>query len=313
MNKADITTEVVTQLIAEQFPQWAHLPIRPVDHDGWDNTSFRLGDSMSVRLPSHEMYVPQVEKEQRWLRVLAPFLPLTIPTPLALGVRSSVFERPWSVYSWIPGELATADHVGDPLKLATDLARFLGALYAVDATDGPVFGDHSFGRGGPLASRNQETRDAIAALSDLMDARAVEAAWDRSLSAVRRDDAPDVWVHGDVTPANLLATDGRLSAVIDFGCSAVGDPACDLTMAWTVFSGQSREAFRDGPPVDDDTWRRGSGWALWKALITMARARQADASRNVALRTDASGHLWGWRVSARQVIEEIVADPSLDR
>jgi aminoglycoside phosphotransferase (APT) family kinase protein len=316
MNKTDITVEVVTQLIAEQFPQWADLAVRPVEHDGWDNTSFRLGDSLSVRLPSHEMYVPQIEKEHHWLPVLAPQLPLAIPTPVALGARSAVFERPWSVYSWIPGELATTDHIRDPLELAADVAGFLAALYAVDASDGLAFGAHSFGRGGPLSSRDEETRECIATLSDLIDSVAVLAAWDRALSAVRADDEPGVWTHGDVTPANLLATDGRLSAVIDFGCSSVGDPACDMTMAWTVFSGESRAVFRSGLPVDDDTWRRGSGWALWKALITIFRARQTDPTQTDPTQTDPtqtdpSGHLWGWRLSTREVIEAIVADPTL--
>ena len=63
---------------------------------------------------------------------------------------------------------------------------------------------------------------------------------------------------------------GALCAVIDFGSSAVGDPACDLVIALTQFSGASREAFRAALAFDEDTWNRARGWALWKALITAA-------------------------------------------
>jgi len=120
--------------------------------------------------------------------------------------------------------------------------------------------------------------------------------WEAALAARWR--APAVWIHGDVTAANLLVVDGRLSAVIDFGCSAVGDPACDLTMAWTFFSGDSRNAFRDRLELDDDTWARGRGWALWKALITLANSDDADLA----------ARRFGWRPSAQGVVEEVLAD-----
>jgi aminoglycoside phosphotransferase (APT) family kinase protein len=81
--------------------------------------------------------------------------------------------------------------------------------------------------------------------------------------------SPPVWFHGDVAVGNLLVSDGRLSAMIDFGTCGVGDPACDLVMAWTYFEGEARDAFRDAVGLDVDTWRRARGWALWKALVTL--------------------------------------------
>ena len=261
-----ITAALVSRLVAEQFPQWADLPVSPVEPGGWDNATFRLGDEMSVRLPTADRYVPQVGKEHRWLPFLGPRLPLRVPEPLARGVPGCGFPRPWSVYRWLEGDRATLETVADLEQFATDLAGFLVTLHGIDTEDGPPPGEHNFFRGGPLAAYDAETREAIAALGDAVDARVVTAVWVRALAAPWSG-AP-VWVHGDLTAENLLVVDGRLSAVIDFGCLGVGDPACDLTMAWTFFSGESRAVFRDQLPFDEGTWARARAWALWKDLVT---------------------------------------------
>jgi aminoglycoside phosphotransferase (APT) family kinase protein len=301
VEKAAITPELVSRLVATQFPRWAHLPVRPVELDGWDNTTFRLGEDLAVRLPSADAYTAQVGKEQRWLPVLAPRLPLRIPEPLAEGAPGSGFPRPWSVYRWLVGEHATVERVGDLTRFATDLADFLAALYEIDAADGPAYGKHNFFRGGPLSTYDSETRGTISALKDEIDTDAATEVWDAALAATWH--GPSIWIHGDVTGANLLVVDGRLSSVIDFGCSGVGDPACDTTVAWTLFFGDSREAFRDRLPVDDATWARGRGWALWKALITLVQALESgDADGDLASRR------FGWRLSSRHVVEEVLAD-----
>ena len=275
MDKADITVDVVVALLREQFPQWADLPVRPVDVDGNDNTSFRLGDELLVRLPSHERYVLGVEKEHRWLPVLATQLPLPIPQPVAKGEPSDgVFPRIWSVYRWLDGETAGVAPPADRVAFAVDVATFLDALYRVDATAGPAAGEQSFWRGAPLSRYDRQTRKAIADLGDAIDAEAATSVWDAALGAPNANEP--VWVHGDVAQNNLVVRDGRLSAVIDFGCSAVGDPACDTVLAWTFLDGASRDAFRERLPVDHDTWRRGRGWAIWKALITLAWNPRAD-------------------------------------
>ncbi len=151
----EIDVELVRRLVAEQFPQWAHLPMRPVDVGGWDNRTFRLGDELAVRLPSAAPYAPQVDVEHRWLPVLAPQLPLPIPTPVARGV--AAYPHPWSVRRWLPGEPASAARINDLTGLALALARFLAALARVDSTGGPEPGPRNFWRGGPLATYAQET------------------------------------------------------------------------------------------------------------------------------------------------------------
>lgn len=291
MDRSDITPALVSRLLSEQYPQWAHLPVRRVDADGIDNTTFRLGDTMSVRLPTGEWYSKQVDKEHRWLPVLAPRLPLPIPVPLAKGAPGLGYPWPWSVYQWIDGEPTTADRVADLPRFAADVAGFLAALYTVDPACGPGPGEHNFYRGGPLTVYDAETRDALGALRGHIDTTAAADVWDTALRATWRGDP--VWFHGDIATGNLLVRDGELSAVIDFGTSGVGDPACDTVIAWTFLSGDSQRTFRDLLPVDDATWARGRGWAIWKAMIVLVDALSSDPD-------DAS--------ECQRVIAEIIAD-----
>lgn len=263
-----IDVALVQRLVATQFPRWADLPIRPVEFDGWDNRTFHLGGEMTVRLPSAVGYVPQIDKEHRWLPELAQRLSLPIPTPIAKGEPGEGYPFPWSVYGWIDGETATGGRIDDPVEFAVALAGFLTALQRIDATGGPPPGLHSAFRGGPVDTWDAETRRAIDLLGDRIPRDRAAAVWEAALRAEWL--AAPVWFHGDVAAGNLLVREGRLAAVIDFGCSGVGDPACDTVIAWTLFSGESREAFRAALSVDPGTWARGRGWAIWKALITLA-------------------------------------------
>jgi aminoglycoside phosphotransferase (APT) family kinase protein len=256
--RAGIDAGLVGRLVADQFPQWGDLPVVPVEADGWDNRTYRLGSALSVRLPTAEGYVPAVLKEHRWLPVLAPQLPLPVPESIALGEPTTGFPRPWSVRRWIDG---TPVGVGiDEERFALDLAQFLVALRAVDAREGPRAGTHSFFRGGSLAAYDEETRRCLTQL-DLDD----HGAWEAALASAW--DRPDVWFHGDVAVGNMLTREGRLAAVIDFGTCGVGDPACDLVIAWTFLGRPAREVFRSAVGLDEETWARARGWALWKALL----------------------------------------------
>ena len=291
MSAPAIDERLVRRLVAAQFPQWVGLPITPVEDDGWDNRTFRLGAEMTVRLPSADGYALQVDKEQRWLPVLAPQLPLPIPTPLARGAPGEGYPHPWSVYRWLDGEIAGAPRIRDLTEFATTLAGFLVALRGVDASDGPGPGRHNFFRGGPLTTYAAETIEALEALGDEIDGEAARRVWDDALAAGW--DGEPVWFHGDVAEGNLLLRDGRLAAVIDFGTSGVGDPACDAVIAWTLLSGPSRDAFRAALGVDPGTWSRGRGWGLWKALITLAGELERDP---------------GGGAVQRRVIDRVLAD-----
>ena len=293
VRKADISTDLVARLVASQFPAWSDLPIRPVDVDGWDNASFRLGDTMSVRLPSSQEYVESIEKEHRWLPVLAGRLPLPIPALLGKGKPGCGFSRPWSVHQWIDGDpVRYEEPVADMTRFASDLAGFLAALYRIDPAGGPGPGQHNFFRGGPLAVYDGETQRALVTLKRHIDTDLAAEVWRAALAASW--DGPPVWFHGDAQPGNLLLDHGRLSAVLDFGTSGIGDPSCDTTIAWTFLSGESTGVFKYRLPVDAATWVRGRGWAIWKAMIVLVSAIESGDQDDAAYTT--------------RVIEKILAD-----
>jgi aminoglycoside phosphotransferase (APT) family kinase protein len=262
-----IDASLVRRLVAAQFPQWAALPVEPVRKSGVDNATYRLGSHMSVRLPRASRWVGQVEREQRWLPRLAPHLPLAIPVPLAQGKPGENYPFPWSVYRWLDGENASLERVDDPRSAALDLAEFIAALRRVDPADGPPPEWSNGFRGVPVNDERDSAvvttrvRARIAALHGLFDTDALTAVYEAARAAPPWDDRP-VWVHGDPAPANMLVNDGRLSAVIDFGTLAVGDPACDMIAAWTFLDADTRDVFRAELSVDDATWTRGRAWGL---------------------------------------------------
>ncbi|OLZ52797.1 aminoglycoside phosphotransferase family protein [Amycolatopsis keratiniphila] len=283
----------VRALLDEQFPEWAGLPVRPVAESGWDNRTFRIGDDMLARLPSAAEYALAVDKEQRWLPLLAPRLPLPVPVPLAKGRPGAGYPFEWSVYRWLDGEPATAARIADPVRFAVDLAGFLAVLRTIDTTGGPRPGKHNWFRGAGLRTYDAQTERALAALDGDIDTGPAREIWKAALDSPW--DGTDRWFHGDIAPGNLLLDGGELAAVIDFGTCGVGDPSCDLAVAWTSLTADGRQAFRERLTVDDSEWERGRGWALWKALITCARTR---------------GRVDEEAVNARRVLAGILAGPS---
>lgn len=267
-NEFHTDVALLRRLIAEQFPQWADRSIVRVQSAGTDNAIYRLGDDLAVRMPRIDWATAQVDKEHAWLRRLAPHLPLQIPVPLATGAPAEGYPWSWSICPWLAGENATLDRLADRRQAAIDLANFILTLQQIDPTGGPPAGAHNFGRGVPLAMRDEPTRAAIEKLHDLMDTAAATAVWDAAL-ATPPWDRPLVWLHGDLQSGNLLAVNGRLTAVIDWGGLGVGDPACDLAVAWNLFHAETRETFRAAMQVDDAKWTRGRAWALSIGLIAL--------------------------------------------
>jgi len=254
--QVDSDADLVRRLLVGQYPQWADLPIARLPSSGTDNAIYRLGAELVVRLPLIHWAVGQVDKEHTWLPKLAPRLPLAVPEPLAMGEPAEGYPWHWSVYRWIDGESAHPDRIADLRQTADDLAGFVAALHAIDLADAP-----RSQRGVPLATKDTEIRGAIEAMAHEFDAEALTAAWDEAITCPQWD-GPPVLVHGDLSDGNLLVRDGRLHAVIDFSCFGFGDPANDLDVAWDLFSGESRDAYRRALGVDDATWTRGRGWAI---------------------------------------------------
>lgn len=274
----DVDADLAARLIAAQFPHWAALPVRAVDRQGWDNRTFRVGDRLKARFPRAAGYAAQAEKEAQWLPELAMHLPVPIPAPVAIGAPGEDYPFAWSVQTWIGGAVVDT-RLAESVALARDVADFLTALRAAPAAGAPLAGAHNFHRGGRLAMYDSEARAAAEALRGEIDAKRALTAWDAALAT--EWGKPPVWVHGDTAAGNLLVEGGRLCAVIDFGCLGAGDPACDLVIACTLFRGEAREVFRRQVDLDEDCWARARGWALWKAMITLARTREDAEARRV--------------------------------
>lgn len=255
----------VRHLVAAQFPQWAELPLQAVASAGTDNAIYRLGSDLSVRLPRIDWATGQIAKEFSWLPRLAPQLPLQLPVPLMRGKPDKTYPYEWAIYKWLEGENASLEQIKHPVQAATKLAEFLKTLQQIDTKGGLPAKEHS-SRGLPLVKRDGATRKAISELENLIDAKLALEVWKSALAAPDWNRAP-VWFHGDMLVGNLLFTGGELSAVIDFGGLAVGDPACDLMIAWSLFEGESRAALRTALSVDDATWARARGHALSQAVI----------------------------------------------
>ncbi len=267
-DQIDTNELLVRRLLADQFPRWADLPVTAIPSSGTENAIFRLGDEMAVRLPYRPVKDTQLEKLDRWLPRLGPHLPLSIPKPLARGAPSREYPAAWSIVRWLDGEEATLERLADPVEAAKKLAAFVRALIAIDTTGGPAPGTHNFWRGVALGARDEMTRKCIRESEGLVDTEAVMRAWEHDLGAPVWD-GPPTWLHGDLAPDNMLLTDGRPSAVIDWGGLGVGDPATELLPAWNLFRDASREAYRQALAFDDATWARGRGLALSTAIVAL--------------------------------------------
>ena len=265
-DEVDVDEPLVRRLLAAQAPTWADHPLRLVEPAGTDNVMVRLGEDLVVRLPRTPSAAQHVDKERQVVPLLAPHLPAAVPVPVMSGMPQDDYPWHWSVSSWLPGRTPVPGSAD--LRLAGQLAEFVAALRAVDTTGYAAEGSlHSY-RGDPLAERDDDTRECIGQCRDLLDTARVTAAWDRALE-VEEHAGPPVWMHADLTPGNVLGGRNGLTAVLDWGMLALGDPAVDCLIAWTLLDATTRPWFRKGVGVDDATWARGRGWALSVALVAL--------------------------------------------
>jgi len=143
----DIDERLVAELVEEQFPRWANMPVRAVARQGWDNRTFRLGDDLSVRLPSAESYAAGVQKESRALDFLDGRLPVSVPSVVAHGEPGRGYPFPWSIRRWLAGDTVDQSSGLDRVQLAIDLGMLLRALMSLPVDAGTAAGRHSFYRG----------------------------------------------------------------------------------------------------------------------------------------------------------------------
>jgi aminoglycoside phosphotransferase (APT) family kinase protein len=258
-DELELDEALVRRLLAEQFPVWSELPLRRVRPEGTVNAIFRLGDELAVRLPRRRGRTDAGSKELEWLPRLAPLLPVEMPVPVAQGQPSESYAWFWEIHTWVDGATVRIEEI-DVIQAARDLATLVRALQLVDPAGAPP------GRGIPLTEREREIQYWFDRFHG--DPRA-KAVWERALDAPAWRGRP-VWHHGDLDVRNWLVRNGRISGVIDWGSMGVGDPACDVMVAWKLHSAAAREAFREALSVDDATWQRARGWAVSQAVAALA-------------------------------------------
>jgi len=253
--------ELVRALLRDQHPDLADLELRDID-GGWDNQLWRLGDALAVRLPRTERAPDLLRREQRWLPVLAPRLPLPTPVPVRVGEPSALLEHTWTIVRWVGGDPADQEpitHAGS----AGVLAAFLRALHTEAPEDAPT----NPSRGIPLAEvQEQASDDMFDVIADHEYASAARRVWHDAIETSEWQ-GPRTWLHGDLHPANVVGREGALAGVIDFGDLCAGDPATDLSAAWILLPGQTAQQFFElYECADDATVARARGWAVLRAV-----------------------------------------------
>lgn len=274
-----IDTKLVRQLVDDQFPQFANLPLQKLPASGSTNIQFRLGTELLVRLPRLVGGGQDMEKEAHWTPIMGKNLPVSVPEFVGVGRPAFGYSEQWLIACWLEGEHPKVYHPAEPphvkrSQLANDLAEVILALHAVAVPKGASLAPNLQNyRGQALEAydepmrRNIEQCRAIAGLN--LDLDAALDLWENTLEWTSDYVAEETrWYHCDLVAENLLLTDDRLSGVLDFGGLAVGDPTIDLHGAWELFDPPARELFRAKVGATDAEWLRGRAWALAVALMT---------------------------------------------
>lgn len=270
MDDLPITEPLIRELIAEQTPRWAHLPLHRLNSTGTDNALFRMGGGLVLRIPRRPSAAVSLSKELDWLPRLAG-LPLDIPQLRHRGRVDLGVACEFGIFDWVDGDIATPDNVSDVVASAVCLATFLKALHAQPTDGAPAAGPGNSQRGVALKEMSGFTLRSIEAVSDEIDAPAAVDLWTAAVS--EHHAGPPVWLHGDLKADNLIATEGKLSGVIDWGLAAVGDPAADYASAWSWVDPTARGKFRQTLNLSDGDWLRGKAWALYGAVIALSYYR----------------------------------------
>lgn len=273
----NITLDLTKKLIATQFPEYEGLTVTEVEKQGHDNRTYRIGKELLIRMPIDHNYALKVPIENEILPELAKNLSIPIPKPIKMGAPTDYYPYHFSIYEWIEGTSLNHSSLNEPEinKLAIDLALFLNDLRKTSITQKVKPGQHNWWRGAHPSVYDRDTHQQIDKLKTYIDHKQALSLWNKACKT-KWDKAP-VWIHGDYAPGNILIKNGKLNGVIDFGCTAQGDPACDLTIAWTYFSGKSRDAFIEIINLDENTWLRARAWALWKATFELCNNQNINS------------------------------------
>ncbi|TLM80849.1 aminoglycoside phosphotransferase family protein [Pseudarthrobacter sp. NamE5] len=264
-DELDISVEIVQQLILDQFPEWSHEVVEQIKSDGTVNAIYRIGTSQAARFPLRasdpSLVAAELQREASAMRELLAVCPFPAPVPIAMGRPGHHYPLPWTVQSWLAGEVATPDGCAHSEEFAKDVGELIRALRSAP-TRGRCF--TGTGRGGRLTDSDNWLDTCFRESREILDVRSLRALW-AQFRALPRTQA-DVMTHSDLIPANLLVRDGRLSGVLDTGGFSPSDPALDLIAAWHLFDVEARSIFRDALGTGLPEWQRGAAWAFEQAM-----------------------------------------------
>lgn len=264
-DQIEVLPETAQSLIADQFPEWAHLPLRQLATAATVNSIFRLGDGLALRFPlsrqDPERARTLLQAEAGASSEFAAVSPAPSPRPVALGLPGHGYPLPWSVQTWLPGRDATRADPAASMGFAEDLAVLLIALRRA-ATRGRRFSGN--GRGGHLPDHDEWMEECFSRSTGMLDVPLLRDVWTDLRTLPEIDE--HVMTHGDLTPANVLVRDGRLAGVLDTGGFAPADPALDLVGAWHLLNASGRDHVRTLLECSDVQWRRGMAWAFEQAM-----------------------------------------------
>ncbi len=259
----EIDLNLVQRLLRSQHPDLAHLSLQLVDA-GWDNTMFRLGDRLAVRLPRRTSAATLIEHEQIWLPLIADRLPISVPTPSRIGLPTDFYPWRWSVLPWLSG--VTADRMAPDPEMAEPFAAFLRSLHVPAPANAP----HNPVRGVPLSQRAATVTERMHRRKSIIDSIAPEIweIWDLALNTPI--DLPPTWLHGDLHARNVLVDRGRISGIIDWGDITAGDIATDLAAIWMLFTDRtSRQQVIAAYNPTAATLDRAKGWAILFGVVLL--------------------------------------------
>jgi len=256
-----VDEELARKLLEEQFPTWSSLAVEAVDSAATVNSIFRIGSRYVARFPLHSTKVEDLESEAESFIEFSKVSQFPVPSPIAIGKQSNHYDSAWSIYEWLPGEVAKPEGLPDAGALARDIVSLITSLRSADVK-GRVF--EGQGRGGDLAEHDSWVSECCVKSSHLVDSDRVWSLWERFRELQRH--SPDVMSHKDLTPFNLLISSNRLAGILDCGNFGPADPALDLVVAWHLFETADREIIRRELDITDNEWSRGAAWALQQAI-----------------------------------------------
>jgi len=266
-NQLSVPIAMVRELVDRQFPRWRDLPVRAVPSAGTVNALFRIGARFVARFPlvAKDAAAARraLESEARAALELLGRTRFATPEPIALGEPGMGYPMPWSVQTWLPGNVATDEDPGGSVLFAHDLAELIHGVRAI-GTAGRTFSGQ--GRGGDLRSHDGWMETCLDQSEGLLDVARLRTMWGTLRELPRGDEAADVMSHGDLIPGNVLVADGLLAGVIDVGGLGPADPALDLVSAWHLLDEGPRHALRHDLGCSDLEWARGKAWAFQQAM-----------------------------------------------